>query len=496
MQNLQMFLTQLWKRRVVQFGALYLGAAWLLIQVVVLIEDTMKLPDWMDQITLVFLAVGFPLALILAWAQETKAPMQAIADPKASFARQEKNASIAVLPFRSLSSNAEHSFLAQGLAEDISSALSQLPQLFVVAHSSARNFEGKTQDIRTVGETLGAAYVVEGSIRRIENQLRISVNLCNTWTAEQIWSKRYDHEIEDFFAVQDDIIADVTGTLTKEVLHTEFRRVKIEHPNSLKAYEYWCRGSEGLDHLDGKNASEQVNWFRKAVELDPNYAHGHAFLAMGLFFNVAYLYSRDPLKDLYEAEKHAEIAMKLDPKDPVVLGLAASLANLKGDLQDAEEFARKAVEKSQSWSMGHATLGYALSHGPDTSEGIDELIRAIEHEPDGAGRPLWSLNLGEAYLLAGEAEKAETVIKDAIDSGLHARWGAWVFLALAKESLGKHEHADQAFATARSHAPAWTLDACFDLLNPSKTSPGYENLKDLMSTLWNRCETASNEATA
>ena len=188
--------------------------------------------------------------------------------------------SIAVLPFQNMSGDPEQQYFADGLVEDMITEFSRFRSLFVIARNSSFAFRGEPIDIAEVGRRLGVQYVLEGSIRRAGNRVRITVQLIDAQNGAHLWAERYDRELEDIFAVQDEVVRTVVSTVAGRVEAAGAQVAKRKPPDSLAAYDFLLRGLEQLNLVGEDHNAEARRLFEKAVELDPQYAAAHAYLAL------------------------------------------------------------------------------------------------------------------------------------------------------------------------------------------------------------------------
>ena len=197
--------------------------------------------------------------------------------------RTPERPSIAVLPFTNLSGDPEQAYFSDGITEDIITELSRFRSLFVIARNSSFAFRGERIDIAEIARRLGVQYIVEGSVRRAGNRVRITAQLIDAANGTHLWAERYDRELEDIFAVQDEVVRTVVATVAGRVEVAGAQFAKRKPPESLVAYDYVLRGLEQLN-LDGEpHNAEARRLFEKAVELDPQYAAGHAYLALAIY---------------------------------------------------------------------------------------------------------------------------------------------------------------------------------------------------------------------
>jgi TolB-like protein len=240
--------------------------------------------------------------------------------------------SVAVLPFANLSGDAQQDYFSDGITEDIITELSRFPELLVIARNSTFRYKGQSVDIRQIGEELGARYVLEGSVRRSGNRVRITAQLIDAMTGAHRWAERYDRELHDVFAVQDEVARPIVTILAAHVNKAETERTLLKPPAAWEAYEYYLRGVEAHSlHLTKRTKDslyEARRLFEQSIAIDPNYARAHAMLSLN--HHAAYC---EPIDGDYvnpavhdRALQLAETAVQLDPRLPLahsVLGWAS-----------------------------------------------------------------------------------------------------------------------------------------------------------------------------
>ena len=236
--------------------------------------------------------------------------------------------SIAVLPFQNLSDDIAQGYFVDGVVEDITIALSQFSQLFVVARSSSFTYKGRNVDVKQVGQELGVRCVLEGSIRKAAGQLRITVQLINTRTAEQLWAARFDGALDQVFDLQDQVTSAVVGIIAPKIEQAEIERAKRKPTGSLGAYDYYLHGLASLyqDTKEGNN--EALRLFGKAVELDPNFAVAYGMSALCYVSRWWKLWMREPQKEVSETAHLVDRAAELGRNDAMALSSAGMAAGL------------------------------------------------------------------------------------------------------------------------------------------------------------------------
>jgi adenylate cyclase len=336
-----------------------------------------------------------------AASEDTVAPAAA---PQASLPLPERP-SIAVLPFQNMSGDPEQEYFVDGLVEDIITGLSRFKSLFVIARNSSFAYKGKSPDIRQVGRELGVRYVMEGSVRKAGNRLRITGQLIDASDGAHLWADRFEGALEDVFELQDRVTASVLSVIAPRVLQAEIERVRTKPAGNLKAYDLMWRAL-ALMRLSGRNEVDQaLRLFRQAVELDPSYARAFALLSgcCWTFIAQGFGHRDDPqVSDLVQV---AQTAVVLDPGDSDVVALAANVLALPGGDMDA---GAALVEKAIALNPNNA---WAFRIGAGLYGYLGQAEKALEYaelsdrlNPLGSG---WTGNMGYviAYFGTGQHDK-------------------------------------------------------------------------------------------
>ena len=265
--------------------------------------------------------------------------------------------SIAVLPFTNMSGDLEQEYFADGMVEDIITALSRIPSFFVIAGNSTFSYKGTSPDMRQVGRELGVRYVLEGSVRKAGNRLRIAAQLIDAATGNHLWAERYDCEAIDIFTVQDEITANVVGSLEPQILLAEGGLTKRQKPTDLDAWGYVTRAYAHLIGGSRKEMQTALDLLERAIECDPQYARAHANLA-SLQVRMTYrgwLADRDQAFEAAAAS--ARRAVELDPNDPWSHFANGQVASLTQQHDEALASLARAVELNPNFALAHSRLG-------------------------------------------------------------------------------------------------------------------------------------------
>jgi adenylate cyclase len=288
--------------------------------------------------------------------------------------------SIAVLPFQNMSGDPEQEYFADGMVEDITTALSRFKSLFVIARNSSFTYKGKATDIKQVGRELGVRYVLEGSVRKAGKRVRITGQLIEAASGTHIWAGRFDREMEDVFALQDELAQAVVSAVEPNLRSAEIARKKTVPTENLAAYDLYLRALSELDPITKDGLERAETLLRRAVQLDPHYSDAWAALADALGRQIVGNWKTVALAP--EAEQAALKAVKLDPENGEALGVAAwALAMLGGSLDQAADFARRAVVAHPNSAVVRAHCGWALVFSGDFDEALANLEAGRRMDP-------------------------------------------------------------------------------------------------------------------
>jgi len=289
--------------------------------------------------------------------------------------------SIAVLPFANMSGDAEQEYFADGISEDIITALSKLPQLFVIARNSSFTFKGRNVHIGEVGKSLGVRYVLEGSVRKSGARVRITAQLIDASTSGHMWAERFDRELTDIFAVQDDVTTQIVSALALNLSAGDRQNIAAEHTDNQEAYDCFLRGRE-LWWVHGRAANaEAEKLLQRAIELDPGYAPAFAFLAAAKVNAYASGWTASPAEALEEADKAAKLAVRLDERYPFALWALAGVRIWQRRHDEAVDAAERNVAYNPSFAEGQGMLGFILHYVGRSEEAVKCLERAMALDP-------------------------------------------------------------------------------------------------------------------
>jgi adenylate cyclase len=286
--------------------------------------------------------------------------------------------SIAVLPFSNMSGDSEQQYFSDGITEDIITELSRFRSLFVIARNSSFTFRGEAIDVCEIARRLGVQFVVEGSIRRADRRVRITAQLIDATTGAHLWAERYDRELEDIFAVQDEVVRTVVATVAGRVQAAGAELARRRPPESHIAYDYVLRGLEQLNLVGEEHNAAARRVFEKAVELDPQYAVGHAYLALAIY--VQWQTNRAP-GELNAALASARRALALDENDSRCHRVLSAIYTHQRQHDRAEFHSDRSIALNPNDALAAMQRSSLLRHLGRAAEGVDWARKAMRLDP-------------------------------------------------------------------------------------------------------------------
>ncbi len=317
--------------------------------------------------------------------------------------------SIAALPFLNLSGDPEQEYFADGIVEDIITALSRMRWLFVIARNSSFTYKGRAVDVKQVGRELGVGYVLEGSVRKAENRVRITGQLIDATTGGHLWADRFEGTLDDIFELQDQITASVVGAITPELERAEIERAKRTPTKSLNAYDCYLRGIANM-HRGSREAIDQaLPLFHKAIELDPDFASAYAMAAWCYFWRKVNGWMTDPAQEIAEGIRLARRAVELGRDDAVALTRSGhALGHLVGDLDGGIALLDRALvlnpNLASAWFLG----GFLRVWHGEHDGAIEHFSRAMRLSPLDPELYRMQAGMAAAHLFAGRFDEASS----------------------------------------------------------------------------------------
>lgn len=370
------FSAELLRRRVYPVIVAYAFIAWVALQIGEVTFAPLGLPDWVMTALVVAAIVGFPVTVILAWMFDiTPTGIRRDAAPAGINAATDESPSIAVLPFADMSPEADQGFFCEGIAEEILSALTRIESLRVVARTSSFRYGGDSVDVQEIGRKLGAKSVLEGSVRKSGDQLRVTAQLIKVEDGYHLWSKTFDRELKDVFAIQDEIASSIAESLLNTLV-----RVETKVCRDVRAYEYYLRGRHFLNRLRKIEFEFARQMFHQAIERDPNFALAWAGYADCFSFEIMYTNPKLGFRD--KAREASERALELDP-NLAEAHASSGLAHLvREEFEQAELEFQKAIELNPGLFEAYYYFARTRFHQGDMDAAADLFARAATMNPE------------------------------------------------------------------------------------------------------------------
>lgn len=412
---------ELKRRRVIRVVVLYAIGGWIVIEVASTVLPNLNLPDWSVTLVTALVGLGFLLAVSLAWAfdlgpdgihrtpprdagEPQPAPAPAAAPPPAAesapapaatpkpAAPADARKSIAVLPFVNMSGDAENEYFSDGIAEEILNLLVKLPQLRVASRTSSFMFKGKSVGIPEVAAKLGVGTVLEGSVRRHGERVRITAQLIDAETDSHLWSETYDRELKDVFQIEDDIAKSIVDALQMTLTPKERRAIQVVSTSDAKAYDYYLRGRSYMYTMTKRDYEFAIRMFTQAIELDEKYALAYAGIADA--YSHLYRYAEATRDNVRRAVEASERAVQLDPDSAEARASHGLAMFISEDYQAAEREFAQAIELNANLWEPYYYFALALSSQGKYERAIEMYRKAIEVNPADYQAPCF---IGQCY---------------------------------------------------------------------------------------------------
>jgi TolB-like protein len=507
----QRFFAELKRRQVFRVAAVYGATAFVIVQAADVLQEALRLPESFLTGVAVLALLGFPLALVLAWAYErtpdgvrktgdaesgeiesiASAPagkrwpigLAALAGAallatsawwvlKPDSTEDRSYGSIAVLPFVNMTGEAEDEYLADGMAEELLNALVRIEGLKVASRTSAFAFKGSATDARTIGDSLGVATVLEGSVRRSDQVLRVTAQLIDAEDGFHLWSETYDREPADLLQIQDDLTAQILEALSAQLGTEAAPNIASRGTESSEAFDFYLQGRHFWNKRSPEDMRVAVGLFEEAIEADSSF--GAAYAAIAESYAVPSGWGDDPLAAMAEADRYARMALAIDPtlaQAHASLGWTAMLRDL--DLVRAEEHFLRALELDPEYPTAHQWYSEVLA----ATGRRDEAVRMVREAEALDPSYIILFNVTRILYLTGEydeaVQKAQEVVAEQgsyteptlyLKALSHYMLGDYAATLNALEQAGAGEQIGAARKAIVAGAPAITGDPDQDLL--------------------------------
>lgn len=384
------FYRELKHRKVIRVAIAYLVVAWLLVEVASVLFPELLLPDWSVRLVIALLVLGFPIAMILAWAFDLRPEVQVTAgeveesqfEKPAVTARhravEDGISAVAVLPFSNLSNDPENEYFSEGISDELLNMLCKLPQLTVASRTSSYSFKGKSLDVPTIASSLGVDAILEGSVRRSGDRVRITAQLIDGHSDRHLWSENFDRELTDVFAVQDEIAQQLVGALELSLTPDQKRLIRKQATTeNVDAYDFYLRGRYYVERAEVDSGQRM---FENAIELDQNYALAWAGAADCHSWRCMWFEST-PL-DVRKADESSRRALELAPELAEAHASRCFAMIAIGNYAEAEVAFKAAVERDPQLYEAYYYVGRAYFAQGKYREAADAFAQAGVIRPD------------------------------------------------------------------------------------------------------------------
>jgi adenylate cyclase len=396
------------------------------------------------------------VGVVVAWFTLDRAPPDAV--PAAVPAPA---ASIAVLPFANLSGDPDFEYFSDGITEDITTDLSKVSSLLVIARNSAFAYKDQPLSLKSVAEALRVRYVVEGSVRRAGDAIRINAKLIDAETGVHLWVERYDRPIQDIFAVQDDVTRNIVTALALTLTDKEKQRVARRYTRSVEAYDLFLRGQSFYARSTEEDNARARTLYLRAIELDPAFARAHAAVALTHTEDFRHGWGADPARSIRQAVARARQAVALDDTIPQTLWALGYVHVSNRQIAEGAAAAERAIALDPNNADAHMTLAYARVYQNRSQDAIALARKAMRLNPHYPSQ--YPSILGRAYYHLGQYEQAVETLRHAVELNPN-RTPARLYIVLSYVALGKLEEASWEVGEVRVNDPDFSVDGVNQIL--------------------------------
>jgi TolB-like protein/Tfp pilus assembly protein PilF len=351
----------------------------------------------------------------------------------------------------------EQEYFADGIVEEITTALSRFKSLFVIARNSSFTYKDKATDARQIGKELGVRYVLEGSVRKASNRLRITAQLIDATTGIHLWADRFEGAIEDIFDVQDQVTTSVVGAITPSVERAEIERALLKSTSNLAAYDHYMRGIASSYQWTNEATSEALRQFNKAIELDPKFALAYALATACYSWRKINGWMTDPAGEIAETKQLAEHAIRLGQDDAQVLGwTGAALSSVVGEFDEGIALIERALQLNPNLMDAWLSSGLARLASGEWEVAIDHFARAMRLSPFDPMLFTMQQGIAVGHFSTGRYEEAAAWAAKSL-GGYPTDSRAWRIMAASHALSDRQEQAQKAMGRLRELEPTLRL---------------------------------------
>ena len=369
--------------------------------------------------------------------------------------------SIAVLPFVNMSADPEQEYFSDGMTEDLITDLSKISGLFVIARNSVFTYKGKPVKVEEVGKELGVRYVLEGSVRKAGNRVRITAQLIDASSGGHLWAERYDRDLKDIFALQDEVTKEIVSALAVKLTEDERKSIAFAPTDNVEAYDYRLRGSEYFARATKEAVAQARQMYEKAIELDPEFSVAYVDLGWTYVSDWAFQWGQDPDAALGKAFELAQKALSLDNSLPGAYRLLGSLCAWRKEYDNSVTALEKAIALDPNDAESYAALARTQNFSGKPKDAVELMEKAIRLNP---AYPAWYQTfLGLAYFMMKADDKATMAFKQSVRLNPNFL-PPHIFLAAAHSRRGNDDEAQIEVAEVLRISPNYTLERFSELI--------------------------------
>jgi TolB-like protein/Flp pilus assembly protein TadD len=482
------FFTELKRRNVYKVAVAYAVVGWVVAQIATQIFPFLEIPNWIVRLVIVLIAIGFPIALIIAWAFEATPEgikRTEVADAMPAMKAQKKRAwiyvvvisaaisaalfflgrytaaprhseaatvslpakSIAVLPFDNLSRDLDNAYFAEGVQDEILTRLAKVADLKVISRTSTQRFKSAPSDLREIAKQLGVMHIVEGSVQKANDQVRVNVQLINALTDAHLWADTYDRKLTDIFSVESEIAKTIADMLQAKLTGSEKQTMAAQPTSNTEAYELYHKGKSLWEKRSGDNIPKAIAYYEQAIARDPNYSLAYAGLAKA-YILLPFYTGADRLDAFSKAKEAALKALRLDSNlAEAYAALGKVLFFSEIDLAGAMREYKRAIELQPNDATAHHWFGNdILAALGQFEEAIAEGKRSVELDPLSI---VINVDLGETFYYARRYAEAAMQMRKALEidpTSFYAHYNLGIVLQLTGDlsgAIAEYEKAKQ-----------------------------------------------------
>jgi adenylate cyclase len=388
--------------------------------------------------------------------------------------------SIVVLPFDNMSAEAGQDYLADGIVEAITAALSCIRSFFVIARSSAFTYKGHATNARDIGKELGVAYLLEGSVQKAGNRLRIIVQLIETEGGAHVWSSRFDGAIDDFFDFEDRITEQVAGALQPSIRIAEIERSRRKRPQDLGSYDYTMRSMPHVWGLEEEESAKALELLENALAIDPQYPLALSLAGWCHAQRSVYNWADDIAKSQAMARALAERAAAMSGDDPIILSVLGAVHTFVRNFGTARVLLERAIALDPNAAWAWSRLGWLENYSDQPGRALEDFARALRLSPLDPMNFNNYAGMGAAHHVAQDYDRATALYRRALEERPHASW-IYRNLASSLSGAGRDEEAKQAYAEMMRSYPDLTVSKFKQAMvfSPAVLNRMAENLRKL-----------------